>query len=240
MVDFRIDNWSAIAPGIVSHEEWREWLSDPNGLSPELDPISLKQFSPMIRRRFGKLGKCALGAALEVIDESTHMPCIFASRHGNAELTLELLSGIANSDDMSPTGFSLAVHNAISGLYTIARNDKSPVTSIAAVENIIAYSLIEAIGQLQSYPSVLCVIYDLPLPELVKDYSEYPFPYAVAFVVSRSENHLSFSVDQGKGLKDSNKVNNDLINFLRFLSGMQAQYDTQINGLSWQLKHKGS
>jgi len=239
VIDFRIKSWSAIAPGIDSHVDWLEWLSNPTELSEELDPVSLKQFPPMIRRRFGALGKCAMAAALQIVDEDTRLPCIFASRHGNSELTLELLSGIAASEDMSPTGFSLAVHNAISGLYTIARNDNSPVTSIAAVEGLILHTLIEAAGQLQSAPSVLCVIYDLPLPELVQEYGEYSFPYAIAFVLSRDESDLSLAVTEKDSLTGLHKGHNDPIGFIRFLAGMQSQFDSQINGSSWRLKHKG-
>ena len=239
MIDFRIKSWSAIAPGIDSRVDWLEWLSNPTKLSEELGPVSLKQFPPMIRRRFGALGKCAMAAALQIVDEDTCLPCVFASRHGNSELTLELLSGIAASEDMSPTGFSLAVHNAISGLYTIARNDNSPVTSIAAVDGLIINTLIEAAGQLQSAPSVLCVIYDLPLPELVQEYGECPFPYAIAFVLSKTESDLSLAVTEDVSLTGLHKSNNDPIDFIRFLAGMQSQFDSQINGSKWRLEHKG-
>ena len=239
MIDFRIKNWSAIAPGIDNHAGWLEWFSNPTELGEELGPVSLKQFPPMIRRRFGALGKCAMAAALQIVDEDTRLPCIFASRHGNSELTLELLSGIAASEDMSPTGFSLAVHNAISGLYTIARNDNSPVTSIAAVDGLILHTLIEAVGQLQSAPSVLCVIYDLPLPELVQEYGECPFPYAIAVVLSRTESDLSLAVTEEENLASLNEGHNDPINFIRFLAGIQSQYDSQINGSNWRLEHKG-
>lgn len=235
-MNFRIDRWSAIAPGLTSHDDWVHWLSTPNQLGVELDPVSLKQFPSLIRRRFGALGKCAMGAVLPLIGGDECLPCVFASRHGNSALTLELLSGIAEADDMSPTGFSLAVHNAISGLFTIARKDTSPVTSIAATEGLVIHALIEAVGQLETSPAVLCVIYDLPLPDLVKEYETIHFPYAVAMVLSRSDDGLCLS--SSSALKAGEGANEELNGLMRFLTGMQYFYETSVNGLSWVIQHK--
>lgn len=240
MVNFSIERWGAIAPGLTEKADWQKWLLNPSKLDSDLDPVGLKQFAPMIRRRFGKLGKCAMGAALQVADDSTQIPCVFASRHGNAQLTLDLLSGIASSDDMSPTGFSLAVHNAISGLYTIARDDKSPVTSLAAAQSIILHTIIEAVGQLQEYPSVMCVIYDLPLPEIIREYSDYDFPFAIAFVVSREGEEMPVSITN-KNLESSVETNaTEFVDFVSFLTGVKSCFNSQVNGINWRIEHRGS
>jgi hypothetical protein len=38
---------------------------------------------------------------------------------------------------MSPPSFSLAVHNAINGLFSIARKDSSSVTAIVAMQGLV-------------------------------------------------------------------------------------------------------
>lgn len=241
MIRFQVDSWAAIAPGLTTQNDWIEWLSNPHSLGLVLETVPLKQFPPMIRRRFGSLGKCAMAAALQVLSEHDEMPSVFASRHGDAELTLRLLQDIGAENDMSPTGFSLAVHNAVSGLYSIARKDTSSVTSIAAVDGLIVQALIESLGQLQNAEKVLCVIYDLPLPELFETYRDYRFPYAIAVVIGRQkdESYCTLSLNSNvTNVIKSDEFHNPTLDFIRFLSGKETQFNAALNGANWALNNK--
>lgn len=237
MLHFKLQSWNAFAPGLESHSAWREWIDAPSELPSELAKTSLKQIPPLLRRRFTELGRCAAGAALPLLDSIDSIPGVFASRHGDTPLTLSLLEGIAKGEPMSPTGFSLAVHNALSGLLSIARKDLSEVTAIAATDNLIPNALIEAITQLQDRPRVLCVIYDVPPPELYRPYCDsLPFPYALAMILSREEgedfilqNYTDCSAEQGEG--------NDFIRFIRLLCGLDRSvcYRRELTSSSWRI-----
>ena len=242
MVSFQLESWGAIAPGIETREAWLEWLSDPVSVPDSLGKFSLKQIPPMQRRRFSELGKCAAGAALPLLSENESIPGIFASRHGDTNLTLSLLQGIGRDEPMSPTGFSLAVHNALSGLLSIARKDISEVTAIAASEGLILQSLLEAVGQLQDRERVLCVIYDVPLPELYRRYCESdPFPYAIAMILRReaSESSMPFTIQQ-MGSAETNRSQtegfsaSETVKFLNLLCGRVTEMNCVLNGLSWR------
>ncbi|RTE65951.1 hypothetical protein EH243_09725 [Amphritea opalescens] len=221
LLRFKLQSWNAFAPGLDSQSAWREWLLHPSDLPSELGKTSLKQIPPMLRRRFTPLGRCAAGAALPILEGVDAIPGVFASRHGDTPLTLSLLEGIASGEPMSPTGFSLAVHNALSGLLSIARKDVSEVTAIAATENLIPNALIEAATQLQESSSVLCVIYDVPLPELYQPYSDsVDFPCAVAMILTRDEGD-DFVVQREESLNDTAQ-SDGFSGLLRVLCGLES------------------
>ncbi len=194
-----IDAWSALAPGLESIDSWRNWFEHSGKTTEGELSISLKSIPPMIRRRFRTLGKCAVGSALPLLTEGETISSIFSSRHGDTPLTISLLEDIGRGEPLSPTSFSLAVHNAVSGLFSIARSDICGTTSIAAMESVVLQTICEAIGQLQNADRVLCVIYDVPLPEFFQKYcSGDPFPYAIAMIVSRSGS-CAYELEQEEG-----------------------------------------
>jgi len=241
VVNFKLESWAAIAPELKSEEDWHTWLQHPRTIDGPLDKVSLKQFPPMLRRRFSTLGKCAMGAALPLLEEGEVIPSIFASRHGDTELTLSLLENMGLDEPMSPTGFSLAVHNAVSGLFTIARKDTSEVTSIAATQGLVVQTLLEAVGQLQVSERVLCVIYDVPLPDLYRRYSEStPFPYAIAMILNRSVGE-SFSLAQRAEVADSVEStlatgqDSESFQFIRLLTGLSSEAQSALNGMNWRI-----
>lgn len=222
MLSFKLQAWNAQAPGLESISDWGHWLEQPFPLSHELPKLSLKQIPPMLRRRFTELGRCAAGAALPLLEDVTAIPGVFASRHGDTPLTLSLLEGIADGEPMSPTGFSLAVHNAVSGLLSIARKDVSEVTAIAAFDSLIPHALLEAATQLQSRDKVLCLIYDVPLPELYQAYSpSEPFPFALAMLLSRDEG-VDISIQQHPS-EDTQSLSSDVLRMMRFMCGLDRQ-----------------
>lgn len=186
MSSFRIETWAAIAPGLETAADWEQWLRNPVAIDQPLGKIDMTAVPPLLRRRFSTLGKSAMGAALPLVAEVAEIPSIFASRHGDTPLSLSMLQAIARGEPMSPTSFSLAVHNAVSGLFSILRKDTSAVTAIAAMQGLVLQTLFEALGQLQSCDRLLCVIYDIPLPELYqhcRTEPAEPFPWAVAMIL---------------------------------------------------------
>lgn len=241
MVNFQIESWVAIAPGLETREDWQRWLKHPEALPESLGKVSLEKIPPMLRRRFGTLGKCAMAAALQILKEDDAIPGIFSSRHGDTALTLSLLEEMGRDEPMSPTGFSLAVHNAVSGLYSIARKDTSMVTSLAAMEGLVLHTLLEAVGQLRVSDRVLCVIYDIPLPTLYRRYcTASDFPYAIALIISR-QSGAGYAIEQCErdlecGVEVSPAprfLEHETFKFLELLAGLSTQMATDVNGTAW-------
>lgn len=241
MVGFQLESWSAMVPGLESREDWLQWLQHPEAIDESRGKISLKSIPAMLRRRFNTLGKYAMAAAMPVVEGIEAIPSIFASRHGDTELSLSLLEGIGRDEPMSPTNFSLAVHNAVSGLFSIARNDTSEVTAIAATEGLVLQIFFEAVGQLQYSDRVLCVIYDVPLPDFYLRHcadADDPFPYAIAMILSRVGGE-AYSLEQNE------QINSDLaptgsfdiepLRLLGLLTGRSTELELQQNGSIWRI-----
>lgn len=229
-----------MAPGLDSQGAWQQWLRNPQIIDEPLGKVPLKQIPPLLRRRFSALGKCAMGAVLPLLGEGETMPSIFASRHGDTPLTLSLLEDMGRDEPMSPTGFSLAVHNAVSGLFSIARNDTCETTSIAAMDGLVLHALLEAVGQLQVSERVLCVIYDVPLPDLYRNYSNSDtFPYAIALVLNRAKGdsycleQCASSVQVATSLPDG--LDSEPLRFLELLAGISAEMQAESNGSDWRI-----
>ncbi|MDO6566976.1 beta-ketoacyl synthase chain length factor [Alteromonas sp. 1_MG-2023] len=240
MASFMLEAWTALAPSLNQKEDWSTWLTEPSEISEQPLNVSLKHVPMMLRRRFNVLGKCAMGAISQLAIEEPNIPCIFASQHGDTTLTLSLLESIGRQEDMSPTGFSLAVHNAVSGLYSIATKNTSEITAIAAMEGTIASAIFESVGQLQCAEKVLCVIYDTPLPSVYQPYTQgNEFPYAIAMVLSRTngeEISLSYQSPESQTVNVDTSSENELHQFLAFLLGRSNTYTCQSNGSSWTLE----
>jgi hypothetical protein len=146
---------------------------------------------------------------------------------------------------MSPTDFSLAVHNAVSGLFSIARKDHAAVISIAAMEALVLQTLFEAIGQLDSVERVLCVIYDIPLPDIDRHYaSKDSIPYAIAAVLSR-KNGKEYIIEQCSLGTQNNQpsesfLETETFKFIDLLIGKTNEIESEVNGTVWRIKMMGS
>ena len=141
----------------------------------------------MMRRRMSRLGRMALQAAWDCQRDDVGMPTVFASRYGDVGRSLALLEEMARDATVSPTGFSLSVHNAIAGMYSIARADRGNAICVAAGRATAAAGLVEAAGLLaDGAPEVLLVCYDETLPsEYVAFRDETPCTWAWAWRVAR-------------------------------------------------------
>lgn len=158
-----------------------EWARCPHRIVGDEEP-GVRDMPAMLRRRAGFLGKMALEVAYRCLGRRVDIPVVFSSRHGEASRSVDLLLDLARGTPLSPTSFSLSVHNASCGLYSIARGDRASGTALSAGKSSIEYAVIEACGLLaEGAPAVLMVAYDCPLPSLYsafQDCDEQPFAWA--------------------------------------------------------------
>jgi hypothetical protein len=138
--------------------------------------------APLLRRRAGFLNRMALEVAYRCLGKVKDVPTIFASRHGEASRSVELLLDLVAGQPVSPTSFGLSVHNATGGLFSIARHDHASDIALAAGRSTVEHAVIEACGLLAEGESrVLLVVYDGPLPAIYaafEDCREQPFAWA--------------------------------------------------------------
>lgn len=235
MLNFRVESWAAVAPGLDSPVLWQQWLQQPEVLSPAFDGVALPQIPAMQRRRFSMLGKGVMRAVFVALEGQAGLPAVFASRHGDTHQTLGLLETLARKEPLSPAAFSLSVHNAVAGLYSIARKDTSPLSSIAASQGLLVNSLFEAVPLLAEYERVLCVLYDAPLPELYcHSVSSDDFPWAFACVLNGNAG-LPVTLKQGGAAELDPSDFDAVCDFIRLLLGDVPNATSTANGQGWQL-----
>ena len=180
-VSFSILSHAAWAPGLESHEAWCAWAETGHVISGDNEaPVSA--MPPLLRRRASFVNRMALEVAYRCLGSDKNVSTIFASRHGEASRSVDLLLDLAAGQPLSPTSFGLSVHNATGGLFSIARQDHANDIGLAAGQDTVENAVIEACGLLaDGEPKVLLVVYDGPLPAVYaafEDCREQPFAWA--------------------------------------------------------------
>ena len=123
---------------------------------------------------------------------------VFASRHGELRRTTDILRNITAAEPVSPNAFSLSVLNAMSGIFGIARGDRSPATAISAGPESLGYALLEAYAQYMQQPSPpVLVVYADELADPVYGHVEdeiHGGALAILVDADAAQGHLECSV----------------------------------------------
>jgi len=186
-------------------QKWSVWppvqLDEDNKVSMQSELLS--SIPKMLRRRLTPLAKIVFCAASPCIDENKNIPAVFSSTHGELAKSFAMMEMIEAGEEISPTTFSLSVHNSIAGLFSMVYKNKLQATVVAPGEEGIAAAFIEALGLLQEgAEQALIIFYDEPL---VSFYPSEPFQLsseqscAVAIKISKSADGLPIRFSQLTG-----------------------------------------
>ncbi|MCQ8105409.1 beta-ketoacyl synthase chain length factor [Methylomonas sp. SURF-2] len=159
-------------------EHWCLWQSKsapieaiwPNGrILPVLAGGADVSFLPMMqRRRLSPMARAACAVAWDCRETHGDMPAVFFSRHGESQYYLEILSGLAAEAGVSPSRFSLSVHNAIGGLHGLHAQSFQPYVTLAGGDEGFFGPFLEAAGLLLDVPQVLLVWHEQVLPAIYR------------------------------------------------------------------------
>ena len=181
MMNFSVQQWSAWAPGLTGEAQWRAWFDTPHTPRDNDVPPPVDFLPPMQRRRLSRLARQVFHCAWPLAQAHAPTPLVFLSRHGETPRGYELLETLARDEPLSPTSFSLSVHNAIVGLWSILRQETEEHVSLSADADL-GIAFLEAGALLQEgAPAVLLIIAEETQPEAYRYWAnDVPFPYAVA------------------------------------------------------------
>ena len=173
MIRFSVIDSAAWAPGLETHEAWHAWAARPWLPQGEATP-ALAEVPAMQRRRIEPLGRAAIQAAFWNQAEP-ETPLVFVSRHGDVARSLGLLDALAAGEAISPTGFTLSVHNAIPALHSILRGDRGNYLAIAGGDASMEVACIEAAALLADGAKAVHVLAcDTPLPAAYRPFVDGP------------------------------------------------------------------
>ena len=186
VINFNIAQWRAWAPGLDSVDAWQAWSRQPVVLQRSDAAPDVSFLPAMQRRRLSRLARMAFSVGWPLADGRENLPLVFVSRHGETPRTYEILSDLANEQPLSPTQFSLSVHNAIIGLWSIMRGETSEMTAIAAAGDGLENGMLEAAALLnEGAPAVLLVITEEQPPAAYSAWiDDVPFPYALGLLLT--------------------------------------------------------
>jgi hypothetical protein len=235
-VRFSIASHAAWAPGVETKEAWLAWSKECRAIAGCGEP-PVRAMAPLLRRRAGSLNRMALEVAYRCLGSVKDVPTIFASRHGEASRSFELLLDLAAGQPISPASFGLSVHNATGGLFSIARHDHANDIALAAGQSTVEHAVIEACGLLADGESrVLLVVYDGPLPEVYaafQDCREEPFAWAW---LMEAPGDNAFSLSWMAALANDSPSGGELppgLEVLRFYLREDASLQRTCDGLRW-------
>jgi Beta-ketoacyl synthase, N-terminal domain len=188
MIDLRIAEWRAWAPGLETNDAWQAWASEPWMPADQGEQPDCAFLPPMQRRRLSRMARIALHVAWPLCSEDEQLPMVFASRHGETTRTYAILGEVADRQPLSPTQFGLAVHNAIAGQWSILRGQRGESTAIAGEADTFEHAMLEAVTLLdKGAPAVIVVLAEEQPPAAYAGWiDDVPFSYAVALRVGAS------------------------------------------------------
>ncbi len=209
-IKFHIENWAAWAPKLENKAAWQAWCAGTLNIEDTEDKPSLDFLPPMFRRRLSQLSKSCIQVAFDCLAGQKDVISVFASRHGEMQQLVKLITAIAGNETVSPASFSMSVHNTAAGLFSIANKNTAPSNTIAAGEHAVEAAFIEAAGILQSAKSkkVLLIIADESINEAYHNLLKEPQPpYALAFLLTNDSAapafKMSFTKARSKNIPES-------------------------------------
>lgn len=253
-MEFAITRLAAWSPSRPTPEDWKGWAKanaapdDESHCSMDVKKPKTEQVPPMVRRRLTLWGAMAVEVAFQCEDLlSENVPTLFASRHGDTHRTYNLLANIANQEPLSPTAFSLSVHNSSSGIFSITRKLLANAVALSASKETLGHAFVEANNLLsQGHSKVLIVSSDIPLADFYRPYAdEVEQPHALAIVVEKPTNksdtglNISFAA---KSANDKSEIPESVsslsmpLQFLKAWYSEEAKFQYKGNRLQWSFK----
>lgn len=189
--------------------------------------FEISHIPPLDRRRLSRAAKCAFDLTRRF--NALDMPVVFSSHEGEINRCFELQNTLAKGEPLSPTSFSLSVHNAVSSLLGIGMKNRCEISAISAFAPL-EYALIQAHLLLDSgFERVLTLAYC----ETIKQeyFSEEGASCMVMLVVSKGEN-LRLSSEEKR---DDRRDKNLLIKFLQnFDINKKSSWQSSDKNLVWR------
>lgn len=226
-IAFTIVDCFGIHPNLKTPRQWDS--------SCEAHPLSAPSLLPMMTaRRLSSGCRYAVECAMQLSKAQTFDAVVFASRHAEMPRGEKILVNIAKDCDPSPTDFTMSVHNAAAGVFTIQNKLHIPASSVAAGPNTWEAALFEATNFLANGKSrVLIVDYENALPPLLG--SRLPpqaQTYAFAMLIKAGEGCSGTS----EPIAEQEPSEPDVVQFFRnYLSGC-ATFSVTSGNRCWHWK----
>jgi len=175
--------------GLDDEAELTLWANQSISLPEDFIPPKPQYYPKGQLRRLSPFSKVVLHCLDNPQVLTENLPLIFASQHGDLAKTVTLIKNAALGDDLSPTQFALSVHNATTGLFSIATDNTAATTTISAGVNTFVEGFIEASmqcqqGSKQENTAVIYTYCDFDVPLEYRQFEERKPARCITMVLS--------------------------------------------------------
>lgn len=220
-----ISNINVWLQGLSDASDLSLWANNKLPLPEEFTPPKPQYYPKGQLRRLSPFSKVAMHCLDIPQALSKNLPLVFASQHGDLAKTVKLIKDTALAEDLSPTQFALSVHNATTGLFSIATNNTAATTTISAGINSFLEGLIEASMQCQQLKT--SVIYNYCDFDVPREYRQYEpqMPARCITLILSSQNIANNLATIELTLNNNKEVTaSDLsLNFIRHFYGQSNE-----------------
>ncbi|WP_037029783.1 beta-ketoacyl synthase chain length factor [Imbroritus primus] len=249
-IAFALQAWAASAPGLSTTEQWLDWARAP-WLPHGTSAPDLSRFPALMRRRLGSLGRLTVAVADAVMPSGdvSGIPVVWTSRYGDVGRSLELLFEQARQQPLSPTAFSLSVHNAIGAQHSIARQMRANAVCVAGGACSAEAGVLEAVSLLHDGASeVILVCHDAPLPGAYDRFEdgaacEYAWALRLSLQPSADERQIVLEMTQAQEATEPDARTDDAallphgLQVLRFLLTGEGRWRVPHARGAWTWSH---
>lgn len=213
-ISFDIAKIEAILSSDFGETSLLKYVKEPN----------LTHIPPMKRRRLSKSAK-ALFASLSCFDiENT--PIVFSSKKGEVNRCFEILKELSVGELISPTSFSLSVHNATSSQFSIFSKNSCEISAISA-QNSLEYGLLDGFLKLDEKDEVVVVSH---FEAINQEFLDQKHSLTLALLLKKGS---TFSLEQiPKECQNSSQ--NSSIQFLKHVEQKTSLWQIRDKKFSWQ------
>jgi hypothetical protein len=158
------------------------------------------------------------------------MPVVYASQHGETTRGFDLLQCLARDEPLSPTSFSLSVHNAIAGMWSILRKETTESAALSVEGDGLESAIAEACLLLRAGHAQVMVVLaeEKPPQEYTPWIGDVPFSYALALVVAQGRQFHLHCAAPGTAVQEDTELPHPLSLLRHLLLRSQA----------WQHPHR--
>ena len=231
LLDFTLQHWCLwqdVFDGALTYP-------DGNVLPSNSGQADVSFLPPMQSRRLSPLAKAANAVAWHCLQKCGQMPAVFYSTHGESHQYFEMLQDMVAHETVSPSRFSLCVHNAIAGLSSFYNHSTLPYTCLAGGTDGLFAAFLEVGGMLLETPQVLLVCYEQALPDAYQPYLVSPnTTWSLAMVLGKAgetgrQLHLRRSIEL------TETVTEDAVQqFIQTLMGNSSNRVCKLEHSVWQ------
>ena len=217
-ISFKIEDVAARSFGLTTIEEFTALANGSLTVDTNAPNAKPKLIPMMTARRLSDGCRLAVDAGLELSSRNNLTGVIYSSLSGEIQHNYKVLIACAKDIPCSPTDFSMSVHNAAVGNFTILSKADIPSSSVSASEDSFMQALVDAYIRLDNDKDrILVVDYNVSIPEFFINYSDsdlLDYPIAVGFVLSKG-NEVTISSQAKEAVTyDKHQALTLLLNYL--------------------------